>query len=184
MIVFRFRFFSQSVSFLRSPTKCRSEIPFLIGGILGSASRAEFLVSPSIHLGFTPRLLYSRTHHFFVCFKLVFWKVRQMIKCYIKLNRTKYWWRSSQHKNAGMLIKQQRNIFRSGGDSVGDWQKKGNASASKAPSLSERKEKRTFGNKIWISLSQISRTLLSRPEQLHRAPNVWFSFSRLNTRWL
>ena len=33
------------------------------GGILGSASRAEFPVSLSNHVGFTPRLLYSSTHH-------------------------------------------------------------------------------------------------------------------------
>ena len=36
---------------------------FWFGGILGSASRAEFIVSPSSHVGFTPRLLYSSTHH-------------------------------------------------------------------------------------------------------------------------
>ena len=33
------------------------------GGILGSASRAEFPVSLSNLVGFTPRLLYSSTHH-------------------------------------------------------------------------------------------------------------------------
>ena len=33
------------------------------GGILGSVSRAEFPVSLSNHAGFTPRLLYSSTHH-------------------------------------------------------------------------------------------------------------------------
>ena len=36
---------------------------FSFGGILESASRAEFPVSPSNHVGFTPRLLYSSTHH-------------------------------------------------------------------------------------------------------------------------
>ena len=36
---------------------------FLSGGILGSVSRAEFPVSLSNHVGFTPRLLYSSTHH-------------------------------------------------------------------------------------------------------------------------
>ena len=36
---------------------------FWFGGILGSASRAEFPVSLSNHVGFTPRLLYSSTHH-------------------------------------------------------------------------------------------------------------------------
>ena len=36
---------------------------FLFGGILGSASRAEFPVSLSNHVGFTPRLLYSRALH-------------------------------------------------------------------------------------------------------------------------
>ena len=36
---------------------------FGFGGILGSASRAEFPVSLSNHVGFTPRLLYSSTHH-------------------------------------------------------------------------------------------------------------------------
>ena len=34
---------------------------FWFGGILGSASRAEFPVSLSNHVGFTPRLLYSST---------------------------------------------------------------------------------------------------------------------------
>ena len=33
------------------------------GGILGSASRAEFPISLSNHAGFTPWLLYSSTHH-------------------------------------------------------------------------------------------------------------------------
>ena len=33
------------------------------GGTLGSASRAEIPVSLSNHVGFTPRLLYSSTHH-------------------------------------------------------------------------------------------------------------------------
>ena len=37
---------------------------FLFGGILDSASRAEFPVSLSNHVGFTPRLLYCSTHHF------------------------------------------------------------------------------------------------------------------------
>ena len=32
------------------------------GGILGSASGAEFPVSPSNHVGFTPRLFFSSTH--------------------------------------------------------------------------------------------------------------------------
>ena len=36
---------------------------FLSGGILGSASRAEFPASLSNHVGFTPRLLYSSTPH-------------------------------------------------------------------------------------------------------------------------
>ena len=36
---------------------------FWFGGILGSASGAEFPVSLSNHVGFTPRLLYSSTHH-------------------------------------------------------------------------------------------------------------------------
>ena len=36
---------------------------FWFGGILGSAARAEFPVSLSNHVGFTPRLLYSSTHH-------------------------------------------------------------------------------------------------------------------------
>ena len=36
---------------------------FWFGGILGSASRVEFPVSLSNHVGFTPRLLYSSTHH-------------------------------------------------------------------------------------------------------------------------
>ena len=36
---------------------------FLFGGILGSASRAEFPVSLSNYVGFTPRLLYSSTHY-------------------------------------------------------------------------------------------------------------------------
>ena len=36
---------------------------FWFGGILGSASRAKFPVSLSKHVGFTPRLLYSSTHH-------------------------------------------------------------------------------------------------------------------------
>ena len=36
---------------------------FWFGGILGSASRAGFPVSLSNHVGFTPRLLYSSTHH-------------------------------------------------------------------------------------------------------------------------
>ena len=35
---------------------------FWFGGILGSASRAEFPASLSNHVGFTPRLLYSSTH--------------------------------------------------------------------------------------------------------------------------
>ena len=35
----------------------------LFGGILRSASRAEFPVFLSNHVGFTPRLLYSSTHH-------------------------------------------------------------------------------------------------------------------------
>ena len=35
---------------------------FWFGRILGSASRAEFPVSLSNHVGFTPRLLYSSTH--------------------------------------------------------------------------------------------------------------------------
>ena len=41
-------------------------IPFIcfwFGGILGSASGAEFPVSLSNHIGFTPRLLYSSTDH-------------------------------------------------------------------------------------------------------------------------
>ena len=33
------------------------------GGILGSALKAEFPVSLGNHVGFTPRLLYSSTHH-------------------------------------------------------------------------------------------------------------------------
>ena len=36
---------------------------FWFGGILGSASGVEFPVSPSNHVGFKPRLLYSNTHH-------------------------------------------------------------------------------------------------------------------------
>ena len=36
---------------------------FWFGGILGSASSAKFPVSLSNHVGFTPRLLYSSTHH-------------------------------------------------------------------------------------------------------------------------
>ena len=36
---------------------------FWFGGILGSASRAKFPVSQSNHVGFTPRLLHSSTHH-------------------------------------------------------------------------------------------------------------------------
>ena len=36
---------------------------FLFAGILGSASRAEFPVSRSNYVGFTPRLLNSSTHH-------------------------------------------------------------------------------------------------------------------------
>ena len=36
---------------------------FWFGGILGSSSRAKFPVSLSNHIGFTPRLLYSITHH-------------------------------------------------------------------------------------------------------------------------
>ena len=35
----------------------------LFGGILGLAPGAEFPVSLSNHVGFTPRLLYSSTHH-------------------------------------------------------------------------------------------------------------------------
>ena len=35
----------------------------LFEGILGSASGAEFPVSLSNHVSFTPRLLYSSTHH-------------------------------------------------------------------------------------------------------------------------
>ena len=35
----------------------------LVWGILESASGADFPVSPSNHFGFTPRLLYSSTHH-------------------------------------------------------------------------------------------------------------------------
>ena len=36
---------------------------FWFGGILGLVSRTEFHVSPSDHVGFMPRLLYSSTHH-------------------------------------------------------------------------------------------------------------------------
>ena len=36
---------------------------FFFEGSWGSASRAEFPVSLSNHVGFTPRLLYSSTHH-------------------------------------------------------------------------------------------------------------------------
>ena len=36
---------------------------FWFGGILGSASGAEFPVSLSNHVDFTPRLLYSSAHH-------------------------------------------------------------------------------------------------------------------------
>ena len=36
---------------------------FWFGGILGSASRAEFPASLSNHVGFKPRLLHSCTHH-------------------------------------------------------------------------------------------------------------------------
>ena len=32
-------------------------------GILGSASRVEFPITRSSHVGLTPRLLYSSTHH-------------------------------------------------------------------------------------------------------------------------
>ena len=38
-------------------------ICFWFEGILGSAPGAEFSVSLSNHVGFTPRLLYSSTHH-------------------------------------------------------------------------------------------------------------------------
>ena len=41
-----------------------NETLFWFGGILGSASRAKFPVSLSNHVGFTPTLLYSSTHHF------------------------------------------------------------------------------------------------------------------------
>ena len=41
---------------------------FWFGGILGSASRAEIPVSLSNHVGFTPRLFYSSTHHSPDCF--------------------------------------------------------------------------------------------------------------------
>ena len=36
---------------------------FWFGGILGSTSRAKFPVSLSNHVGSTPRLPYSSTHH-------------------------------------------------------------------------------------------------------------------------
>ena len=36
---------------------------FWFGRILGSASRAEFPVCLSNHVGFMPKLLYSSTHH-------------------------------------------------------------------------------------------------------------------------
>ena len=36
---------------------------FWFGGTLGSAPRVEFPVSPSNHVSFTPRLLYSSPHH-------------------------------------------------------------------------------------------------------------------------
>ena len=39
------------------------ELFFWFGGTLGSASRAEFPVSLSNHVGFTPRLLYSSIRH-------------------------------------------------------------------------------------------------------------------------
>ena len=41
----------------------QKNIFFWFGAILGSASRAKFPVSLSNHVGFTPRLLYSSTHH-------------------------------------------------------------------------------------------------------------------------
>ena len=44
-------------------SKTTSYAFFWFGGILGSASRAEFPISLSNHAGFTPRLLYSSTHH-------------------------------------------------------------------------------------------------------------------------
>ena len=43
--------------------KCLLPLLFWFGGILGSASMAEFPVSPSNHVGFTTRLLYNSTHH-------------------------------------------------------------------------------------------------------------------------
>ena len=44
-------------------TKRENYILFMFWGILGSASRAQFPVSLSNHVGFTRRLLYSSTHH-------------------------------------------------------------------------------------------------------------------------
>ena len=40
-----------------------SNILFFLEGFWGQPLGAEFPVSPSNHLGFTPRLLYSSTHH-------------------------------------------------------------------------------------------------------------------------
>ena len=45
-----------------------SKSTLFFGGILGSASRAEFPVCLSNHVGFTPILLYSSTHHSPECF--------------------------------------------------------------------------------------------------------------------
>ena len=47
---------------------CGKPFFFWFGGVLGSASRAKFPVSPSNHFGFTPRLLYNSTHHYSECF--------------------------------------------------------------------------------------------------------------------
>ena len=41
----------------------KMDLFFWFGGILGSASGAEFPVSLSNHIGFTPRLLYNSTPH-------------------------------------------------------------------------------------------------------------------------
>ena len=57
-------FCMNNLSKQRSRNLCPSFFLFLVWRDSGvSASRAEFPVSPSIHVGFTPRLLYSSTHH-------------------------------------------------------------------------------------------------------------------------
>ena len=52
------------IYFIREQNRRWKEALILgFGGILGSASRAEFPVSPSNHVGCMPRFLYSNTHH-------------------------------------------------------------------------------------------------------------------------